>query len=154
MNDLIDPKEISIEVFNRDGTSAGTKKYVLSQIPYASGGREILSQFLPSAMPKIGDYKVNEELMLKMLGFVAVITDNGQQIKLSTKTLIDNHVPNFQVGLRLEKEMLEYNYGFFELWKNLPSSETLQVKLRPWVTKISTLLKELSSQKEEQPSTN
>ena len=44
-------------------------------------------------MPKIGDYEVSKEAMLKMMAYVAVEKE-GQEIYLKTSTLIDNHVPD------------------------------------------------------------
>lgn len=64
---MIDPKEITIT-----DSKGGERKYIISKIPYASGGREICSQYLPTAMPKVGNYQLNHELFLKMMKFVSV----------------------------------------------------------------------------------
>ncbi|KAF9396647.1 hypothetical protein CPC16_010966 [Podila verticillata] len=72
MNTLLEPKEITIK------TMAGEDRtYILSKFP-AIAGREIVSQYPISAVPKLGDYKINEALMLKIMGFVAVPADNGK----------------------------------------------------------------------------
>ena len=123
---LIDPKIIQVSA--ADGSE---KSFVISKLPYGSAGREILTQFIPTAAPKIGNYKANHELMLKMLTYVAVIKPDGTEQLLLTQTLVDNHITDFKMGLALEKEMLEYNVGFFvqgrisdflsELSENLPA---------------------------------
>ncbi len=145
---MIEPKEITIV------DSKGVEhRYVISRIPYASGGREICSQFIPTSIPKLGNYQLNHELFLKMMKYVAVVTDNGQ-LTLSTSALIDNHVPDVKTGLLLEKEMLEYNFGFFDLGKISAILETLGKNAKPLITKILTQLLGSSSQKDEQASEN
>lgn len=103
---LLQPKTQSIKL--ADGTE---KEFILSKFP-AVEGREIVTQYPLSAIPKLGDYKVNEEIMLKMLSYVAVPTEGGQLV-LSTKALVNNHVPDFEALIRLEAAMLEYNCSFF-----------------------------------------
>ncbi|MEG7741712.1 hypothetical protein U2084_14840, partial [Listeria monocytogenes] len=92
-------------------------------------------QFIPTAAPSVGDYAANEALMLKMLSFVAVETGAGQPIQLSTRALIDNHVPDFRTGVELEKAMLEYNFGFFELGAISDLSKDFASKAQAWITK-------------------
>lgn len=145
---MIEPKEITIV------DSKGIEhKYIISRIPYASGGREICSQFIPTSIPKLGNYQLNHELFLKMMKYVAVVTDNGQ-LPLSTSALIDNHVPDVKTGLLLEKEMLEYNFGFFDLGKISAILETFSKKLGVLTTKILMQLQASLSPQEEQPSEN
>lgn len=145
---MIDPKEIII--IDQNGIE---RKYIISKIPYASGGREICSQYLPTAMPKVGNYQINHDLFLKMMKFVAVPTDNGQ-LQLATSALVDNHIPDFQTGIKLEKEMLEYNLGFFDFGKISTTLKTFAQNAQPLITKILSQLQELSSQKGEQHSEN
>lgn len=137
MPELIEPKEIQIK------TQSGEEKtYIISKMPYANGGREVCSQFIPTAMPKVGNYEVNEKLMLKMMGFVAVKT-GGAQIRLETAELVSNHVPDFQTGIRLEKEMIEYNFGFFDPAK---ISNFLDGLTQSFLQKISPILIQLREQ--------
>ena len=104
---MIQPKEVQI-----DG-----KTFIISKFP-AIGGREIISQYMPSAMPKIGDYRLNEELMLKLMCYVAIPRDNGAvPLQLSTKDLVNNHVTSdfpYETCLKIEKAMMEYNCSFFQ----------------------------------------
>lgn len=145
---MIEPKEITIV------DSKGIERnYVISRIPYASGGREICSQFIPTSIPKLGNYQLNHELFLKMMKYVAVVTDNGQ-LPLTTSALIDNHIPDVKTGLLLEKEMLEYNFGFFDLGKISAILETFGKKLGVLTIKILTQLQESLSPQEEQRSEN
>lgn len=102
----LQPKEQAIKL--GDGSE---KTFILSKFP-AVEGREIVTQYPLSAIPKLGDYKVNEEIMLKMLSYVAVPTDGGPLL-LTTKALVNNHVPDFEALIRLEAAMLEYNCSFF-----------------------------------------
>ena len=99
---MIEPKEIEI----RD------KKYIISKLP-ATVGREILFKYPTSNIPKIGDYNVSQEIMLKLLSYTAVVLPDGTQLELKTQTLVDNHVPNAEMLILLEKEMFLYNFSFF-----------------------------------------
>lgn len=103
---LIKPKEVAIK--DVDGIE---KMFVISRLP-AVTGREILAKYPLSNAPKIGDYEVSKEAMLKMMAYVCVTVD-GEEIPLKTPTLIDNHVPDGESLIRLELEMLKYNTSFF-----------------------------------------
>lgn len=92
-----------------DGTTAS---YIISKFP-AVAGREIVTQYPVSAIPKLGDYGVNEELMLKLMCFVGVTTEAGTVQNLSTRMLVDNHVPDFETLMKIEMAMMEYNCSFF-----------------------------------------
>ncbi len=143
---MIDPKEITIADSN-----GIDRKYIISKIPYASGGREICSQYLPTAMPKVGNYQLNHELFLKMMKFVSVVIED-REIPLSTTALIDNHIPDFITGIKIEKEMLEYNTGFFQNGEISTTLKTLSQNIQPFLIKILSQLKDFSSQKGEQRS--
>lgn len=146
--DLIEQKEITIT------TQSGVEKvFVLSKIPYMSGGREICSQFITSAMPKVGEYKLNEELSIKMFGFIAAKVGDAQ-VRLQTREIINNHVLDFQTGLRLEKEMLEYNFGFFDQEKIQKFLRDLGAKFQLSLMPILTQLQQQFSKKDAPPSTN
>ena len=103
---LIKPKEITITDADREEHT-----FIISRLP-ATIGREILAKYPLSNAPKIGDYEVSKEAMLKMMAYVAVEKE-GQEIYLKTSTLIDNHVPDGEALIRLELEMLKYNTSFF-----------------------------------------
>lgn len=144
---LIEPKEVTIE------TQSGSKKtYILSKFP-AIQGREIISQYPVSAIPKIGDYATNQAVMLKLMCFVAVNID-GTELKLFTKELVDNHVPDWETLVKIEKGMMEYNCSFFGEGRNSNFSAVIAQKARPLITKILTDLLEQSSLKKAQHSTN
>ncbi|HEK1910658.1 TPA: hypothetical protein SMR85_000544 [Proteus mirabilis] len=103
---LIKPKEITVIDSDRQQHT-----FIISRLP-ATIGREILAKYPLSNTPKIGDYEVSKEAMLKMMAYVAVEKE-GQEIYLKTSTLIDNHVPDGEALIRLELEMLKYNTSFF-----------------------------------------
>lgn len=98
---LIDPKETEI-----DGDV-----FVLSKFP-AILGREIVCGYPTSALPKVGDYKTNEDLMLKLMSRVGKKVGD-EVIILSSRALIDNHIGSFETLMRLEWAMMEYNCSFF-----------------------------------------
>lgn len=104
---LIQPKEFEVT------TQAGdVKTFILSKFP-AVQGREIVAKYPLSAVPKLGDYAVNEETMLKLMAFVATPRESGEPLRLSTRALVDNHVADWETLARIECAMLEYNVSFF-----------------------------------------
>lgn len=107
MSELIKPEEVVIK--DRDGVE---KTYIISRLP-AIVGREVLAKYPIANIPKLGDYAVGEEIMLKLMSHVAVPMDVGHPLRLSTRGLINNHVPDAESLLKLEIKMLEYNTSFF-----------------------------------------
>lgn len=145
---LLEPKPI--ELAGQDGV---VRHYTLSKFP-AVEGREIVAKYPLSAMPKLGDYKVSEEIMLKLMAFVAVETSPGQQLQLTTKALVNNHVPDWEVLARLEWAMLEYNCSFFGNGLNSDFFANIRAKAPQWISQILTALSDQSSQADKPPSTN
>ena len=104
--DLIQPKEFSV-------TDSDGKEwcFILSKFP-AVQGREIISKYPTSALPKVGDYAINEETMFKLMSFVGV-TVGDKVISLSTKALVNNHTGDWETLASVEMAMMEYNCSFF-----------------------------------------
>lgn len=145
---MIQPKELTIK------TQAGDEKtFFLSKFP-ATVGREIFCKYPLSGLPKLGDYAVNEETMIKCLSYVQAITPAGQPIALSSRALIDNHVPDWETLVKLEYAMLEYNGSFFENGKVSGFLDMLTAKVPELTSKILTVLSERSSAQSKQRSTN
>lgn len=103
---LLQPKPITLT--DQDGKE---RHFLISKFP-AIAGREIIAKYPLSAVPKLGDYGVNEETMFKLMTYVAVKTDDGF-IRLLTPELINNHVMDWEVLVKLEEAMLSYNTSFF-----------------------------------------
>ncbi len=141
---MLEPQRITIE---DDGVF---KDFIISKFP-ATAGREIISGYPLTSMPKIGDYKSNEELMFKLMAYVQVIPDNGSDpISLSTRQLIDNHVPSWEMLARVEMKMMEYNCSFFRNGRILNFLKDSVQKLPQFLTKILTDLSGQLSAKEKQ----
>lgn len=126
---MIEPKEIEIKGV----------KFIISKLP-ATVGREIISKYPISMIPKIGDYKVSEETMIKMMSYVQRIKEDGNPIALGNKALIDNHVPDWEVLAQLEFAMIEYNCSFFGNGKGLASLEKFISLAEPKITEMLTNL--------------
>lgn len=145
---MLEPKEVPIKT-----QSGENRMYILSKFP-AIQGREIIAKYPLSAMPKLGDYAVNEETMLKLMAFVAIPRDSGEPLRLSTKALVDNHVPDWETLARIEVAMMEYNVSFFGNGKGSTFLEAIAQKAQAFLSKTLTDSLVLSSQKEKPPSTN
>jgi hypothetical protein len=144
---LIQPKEVQIPQAN------GTEKtFVLSKFP-AITGREIIAKYPLSALPKLGEYAVNEETMIKLMGYVAVQTEKGE-LRLSTKALIDNHCGDWETLARLEVAMLEYNVSFFGNGLASAFLKNITGKAQALIFQTLTDLSGRLSQTEKRPSTS
>lgn len=107
MAELLNPEELKIT--GRDGVE---RTYILSTLPYPVG-RKVAALYPTANLPKVGDYKVSEEVMLDLFKFIAVQHDDGGQQRLLSMALITNHVPDAMTGLKLEAHMLAKNFDFF-----------------------------------------
>lgn len=107
MAELIKPKEVKI--LDMDG---GEHTFVISRLPYPVA-REVAAVYPVSNMPKVGDYKASEAVMLKLMKHVAIQPEESDMIRLVNMDLISNHIPDATVGLKLEAQMLAYNFDFF-----------------------------------------
>lgn len=104
MSEFLEPKQIEI-----DGCA-----FIISKLP-AVEGREVFSKYASSNVPKVGQYEASEAIMLKLMTYVQrVPADGSEPIQLSTKVLVNNHVPNWEVLTKLEWQMLKYNFSFFQ----------------------------------------
>lgn len=99
--------------------------YILSNFDCVEG-RRIFSQYPMSALPKVGDYEVNEQLMYRIMSYVAVITSNGGRLRLETEALVKNHVPNTEMLALIEIAMMKKNFSFFRDGKILGLFEKLR----------------------------
>lgn len=133
---MLEPKDVVI-----DG-----KSFILSKFP-AVAGREIVTQYPISAVPKLGDYKTNEDIMLKIMNYVAIPMPNGvKALQLSTRELIDNHVPSWEMLMKVEWEMMSYNCSFFQNGRVSTFLNECAEMLPAWITKTLTPLLQQSSQ--------
>lgn len=130
----------------------GNKKFILSKFP-ATDGREIVTQYVSSGLPKIGDYKRNEELLFKLMAFVAIELPSGPLL-LTTKELINNHIENWEDLAKLELEMMDYNCAFFRDGRASSFFEGIAQNVQAWILKTLMASSPQSSPMEKQPSTN
>lgn len=104
---LLHPRPVTIKTL--DGSE---KTYILSKFP-AIAGREIVAKYPLTALPKVAEYSQNEEIMLKLMCYVAVEVADGTTIPLTTRALVDNHFPDWETLAKVEIEMMRYNTSFF-----------------------------------------
>lgn len=154
---MLEPFEVTIE------TLAGkSKSYLLSKFP-AVAGREIFASYPLSAIPKLAEYKSNEEVMFKLMAYVGVVTGkdtagNDTILMLKTEALINNHVPDWQTLAKLEFEMMKYNSSFFREGVALASFESFAekalVSVTPTLTRLLGRLSEAVKQRSKNLRTN
>ena len=118
------------------------KTFAIGKIP-AIPCREIVCKYPMSALPRIGDYGVNEETMLKLMAYVSVETPAGM-LALTSRDLVNNHVTDFEMLAKLEWLTLEHNVGFLRSGGNSDFLKTIAAKARPFASKILTDLLEQS----------
>jgi hypothetical protein len=145
---MLEPKEESIAL--PDGTE---KIYILSKFP-AVAGREIVAKYPVAIMPKLGDYAVSEETMIKLMAYVGVKLENGDTLMLTTRELIDNHVKSWETLAKIEIAMMGYNCSFFGNGRASGFFDGIAQKLPALATQILTNSFQQLSAKDKQPSTN
>lgn len=106
MVDLLEPNPLTLKTLSGD-----ERTYIISKFP-AVAGREIVASYPLTAVPQLSDYKNNEAVMIKLMGYVAVEI-KGNLIRLSTLDLINNHVPDWETLAKIEIGMMQYNTSFF-----------------------------------------
>ena len=109
----------------------------------ATVGREIMVKYPLSNLPKIADYGMSEEIMLKLMRHVEAVLPDGRNIILSTKALIDNHVPDWETLTQIEYASMRHNCSFF---RNGKASAFLAEVMSLALTKISETLTASSAQ--------
>lgn len=139
---MIDPKEITIIYEDEEF------KYIISKFP-ATVGREIITKYPVANLPKIGEYTVSEEIMLKLMCYVERVYED-RTLALTNKALVDNHVPNWEILVKLELAMIEYNCSFFRNGKGLDFLKRLQSLAEPKIIEMLTALSGKSLQAEKQ----
>jgi hypothetical protein len=130
--------------------------FYLTKFP-AVAGREIITKYPISNTPKLGDYGVSEETMLKLMSFVYVNVANAggsNYISLNTRGLVDNHTGSWETLVKLEYAMLEYNCSFLQNGRLSTFFGDIAQKLPAWITKILTDSLGQLSQVDKPPSTN
>lgn len=143
INTLIEPKEEVI-----DG-----KIFILSKFP-AIAGREIITQYPLSLIPKVGEYKVNEELMLKIMNYVAIPMKDREPLLLTTKALIDNHISSWETLIQIEANMIDYNCSFFRDGRISTFFQDIAQNIPQWISKILIALSDQLSVREKPPTMN
>lgn len=146
---MLEPKEITIK------TQAGDEKtYIVHKIP-AIPAREIVTKYPLSNIPKLAEYPQSEEVMLKLMAYVGVpVPGNDKPLMLTTRALIDNHVPDWEVLMKLEMAALAHNVSFFEKDAISGFFENMTPKVAAWISKTLTPLLAASLQTEKPRSKN
>lgn len=135
---MLEPKELVLK-----DASGKERTFILSKFP-AIAGREIITKYPVSNVPKIGEYQQSEEVMLKLMAFVSVQLPDGQAQALTTRGLVDNHTGDWETLAKLEWAMLEYNCSFFGKGLNSGSLESISQKAVTWITQTLMPLLEQS----------
>jgi len=144
-------KPVEKEFFDLDGKS---HRLILSRFD-AVKGREIITKYLMSNLPKLGDYEVSEQVMLDLMSYIAVPAESELgYIRLTTKALVVNHVPDWEMLGRVEKEMIAYNASFFEPEKISSFFEWVAQKFMQKILEMSMESSPRSATPGSQPITN
>lgn len=142
MPELIKPIPLVLKCDGKERT------FILSNFP-AVDGREIVSKYIAANMPKVGDYKESEEIMIKLMSYVAV-RNGSVETRLSTKDLINNHCPGFEELMKIEMAMMEKNCSFFRDGRSLDFFENLTQMVARKVSEMLMLSSVQSSPTEKQ----
>lgn len=124
---LLEPKTIEINGY----------KFIISKMP-CTVAQEVMFNLPIGLVPLLGNFTNAQEMVFKMLSYCErVYTDGQPSVKLISKEIIDNHIPDINTLLQLEQECIQYNFGFFNLERVLTF---LQPALSRVESKISGIL--------------
>ena len=136
------------------------KSYIISKLP-TTVAREILVRYPTSVLHILHNsenYKFNEELMFKLMSYVGVVqSGNPSPLMLSSSAVIDNHVldeeghPSAEALMKLEFQMMEYNFGFLKRGRILALLEDIAQKVPVWIIRMLTRLLAQYSQTDKLP---
>lgn len=142
------PKDVAVA-----GQDGNERTFVFHKFD-AIGGREIIAKYPLSNLPKLGDYEVSKETMLKLMAYVGVRRENGNVLMLTTPALVNNHVSDWECLAKIEAGMLEYNCSFFGNGKNSDLFANIAGKLQAWIISTLTALSAQSSARAKPPLTS
>lgn len=125
----LEPKELELT-----DTSGKVRVFIISKFP-AIAGREIVTKYPVSNIPKLGEYQQSEEVMLKLMAYVGVPNAaSGEPLMLTTRALVDNHVGDWETLAKVEWAMLEYNFSFFRGGLSSDFLGSISQKVVTWIT--------------------
>ena len=138
---LLKPKKIELK--DLDGKM---HEYTIHRLP-ATLGREIAYQYIGANAPRVGNYELSVELNAKLMAHVTKKIGDLDQ-PLNTPELIDNHIPDWELGSALEDAMFNYNSSFLAGGKASIFSKICEQSLMWCITQMSTVLSDPSSDQE------
>lgn len=147
MIDLIDPKEVVL----KDGEGR-EHKFLIGKIPYLSGGRKVISGYLPTSS-KSEQYEQNEDLARILFRHCEVVKPE-RNIRLETDDLVNNHLHDAQLAIKLEEAAFQRQVNFYPdggLFGHLGDLGRLIAAL---ASKTETPLQPASSELDTAPFTN
>ena len=139
---MLQPKQIEVN----------GKKFIIHKFP-AIEGREIICNYPLTSIPKVSEYKTNQEIMLKLMKYVSVPI-NDITVALSNHELVNQHAGDWETLMKLEAAVIEYNCSFFQNGLASTFLSGLAQKVPAWITKTLTDSLGQFSQKSKRPSSN
>ena len=120
---MLQPKQIEVS----------GKKFIIHKFP-AIEGREIICNYPLTSIPKVSEYKTNQDIMLKLMKYVSV-PFNDITVALVTSELINEHAGDWETLMKLEVAVIEYNCSFFQNGLASTFLSGLAQKVPAWITK-------------------
>lgn len=138
--DLIKPKEIELKDLDGD-----THKFIISRFN-ALDGYELISNFPKTMFNKGGEsFKDHKEVLIKIFSHVEAFKQDGNTIRLTSEALINNHIPDYELLMKILKEVGTYNSSFLGNVSGLSIIDQIKTKLPTLAQKIlMDSLKQLS----------
>ena len=148
---LLKPKQITL--VDGDGDS---RVYHIGRMDCMTG-LEIVSRFITSGLPKLGEWDTTKDMIYKSMQYVAIELPDGKGVRLErllTPTLVTNHIPSWEMLITVFKEVMEHNSYFFSSGKASSLLEVAVQKFLQSLTEIFTRLQQSSSNTDAPASTN
>jgi len=145
---MLNPKEVTLK--DKHGNE---HRFVISEPP-ATVARELLLKYPVANTLKLQDFSASEESMLKLMSYVGKYDASGQLVMLTTRSLVDNHVPDALVLFKLEALALDHMSGFFAIVRSPDFLAGLIAKIPPSLMQTATPFLQSLLAKGSQPGLN
>lgn len=137
--DLIKPKEIELKDLDGD-----THKFIISRFDCLDG-YELITNFPKTAFNKGESFSDHREVIVKIFSYVEAFKPDGNTIRLTSEALIRNHVSDWELLLKVLKEVGTYNSSFLGNVNGSSIIDQIKTKLPTLAQKIlMDSLKQLS----------
>ncbi len=140
MTNLLEPVEKTFI-----DTKGKPHKFFIGKVPWLSGGRRVLAEYIPTGMPMVGNYEANEELARILYANVVAVDAEGNEFPLTTDSQINQRASDVKVAMELEAAVFDKSTDFLILGKVLEYRTAWSITVESVLANLPTQLQNLLS---------